>query len=626
MLIPVIHRLFDLTALVEIFMIGENLILTVDELNEVDFKLFSQVPLTFHEHEISAYLRKIQDEAVNENEKKVAEFLSILFMFNLQVVGGNSVFEPMAMFGNKRSLLPEDFDSKLNDYIIELSTKITNPFFLSRICDVIWINNKAKKDIAIKAIESYSEMIGEAISHLKRIKKENDNSSLSLFIFIKEYIARALFISSCVYPRKSGGNEHIITAITSLYETQNELLVIEGFNNLTWVMMQHSGDKDKLKFAVNAESMAKAHTGKTYFEAVKALYETAARIYEKNSKKDEAKQCRISAAKITIDVVNSHSEPMLKASWLRTAISELRNLGEKELIEDLKKQLVDAREESLNSYAALSSPIDITDEVNNSLANLANRKLSFILKYIMRETPIENISNIREEVLRISEVSIFSRFFASEIMDEAGRRIHRDKPLSDVNEMTDDEAIDHYMRNITITHDLFIKAVFEPARFVIIQEHNLTLNTFTKFAECSPFIKDEHANIFSLGFYRLFQGDYMGASYLLIPQMEGIIRHAYELSGKDSTRYLDKGIEESTSISILLDKCREDIDLIFTKDIALTIDMLFNRKNGPVLRHKLAHGNLYDGMCFSESTIYACFLIFYICALPLYAHFERIFD
>ncbi|HEJ0318503.1 TPA: hypothetical protein SLP15_004979, partial [Klebsiella aerogenes] len=118
-------------------MIGENLILTVDELNEVDFKLFSQVPLTFHEHEISAYLRKIQDEAVNENEKKVAEFLSILFMFNLQVVGGNSVFEPMAMFGNKRSLLPEDFDSKLNDYIIELSTKITNPFFLSRICDVI---------------------------------------------------------------------------------------------------------------------------------------------------------------------------------------------------------------------------------------------------------------------------------------------------------------------------------------------------------------------------------------------------------------------------------------------------------------------------------------------------------
>lgn len=607
-------------------MIGENLLLTVDELNNIDFELFSEVPLTFHEHEISAYLRAIQDENLNLNEKKVAEFLSILFMFNLQVVGGNSVFEPMAMFGDKRSLLPEDFNSKLNDYIIELSTRITNPFLLSRICDVIWTNNKAKRDVAIKAVESYSEMIDEATAYLKKINKEKEGSNLNLFIFIKEYIARALFISTCVYPRKSEGNEHIKTAITSLYEAQNELLVFEGFNNLTWVMMQHSGEKDKLRFAVNAELMAEAHTGKTYFEAVKALYETAARIYEKNSKNDEARRCRISAAKITIDVVNSHSESLLKASWLRTAIAELRKLGEKDLIEDLKKQLVDAREDSLNSYVTLSSPIDITDEVNNALDSLANRKLSFILKYIIRETPIENISNIREEVVRISEISVFSRFFASEVMDEAGRRIHRDKPLNDVNEMTDDDAIDHYMRNISITHDLFIKAVFEPARFVIIQDHNLTLNTFAKFTAYSPFIKDEHANIFSLGFYRLFQGDYMGASYLLIPQMEGILRHAYEISGKDSTRYLDKGIEESTSISILLDRCREDIDLIFTKDIALTIDMLFNRKNGPVLRHKLAHGNLYDGMCFSESTVYACFLTFYICALPLLAHFERIFD
>lgn len=610
-------------------MIGENLLLTVDELNSIDFKLFSQVPLTFHEHEISTYLRTIQDKAINTNEKKVAEFLSILFMFNLQIVGGNSVFEPMAIFGNKRSLLPEDFDSRLNDYIIELSTRIENPFLLSRICDVIWTNNKAKKDSAILAIESYAEMIDKATAYLKAIKETKEtkeDSRLNIFIFIKEYVARALFISSCVYPRKSEGNKHIKTAITSLYETQNELLVFEGFNNLTWVMMQYLGDTDKLKYAVNAELMAKAHTGKTYFEAVKNLYETAARIYEKNSKNNEAKRCRISAAKITIDVVNSHNEPMLKASWLRTAIAELRKLGEKELISDLKEQLAEAREESLNSYASLSSPIDITDEVNNTLDNLANRKLSSILKYLMRETPIENISNIREEVSRISEIGFFSRFFASETMDEAGRRIHRDKPLDDVNKMTDDDAINHHMRHITITHDLFIKAAFEPARFVIIQEHNLTLNTFNKFAAYSPFIKDEHANIFALGFYRLFQGDYMGASYLLIPQMEGILRHAYEVSGKDSTRYLDKGIEESTSISILLDKCREDIDSIFTKDIALTIDILFNRKNGPSLRHRLAHGNLYDGLCFSESTTYACFLTFYVCALPLYEHFEKIFD
>lgn len=108
--------------------------------------------------------------------------------------------------------------------------------------------------------------------------------------------------------------------------------------------------------------------------------------------------------------------------------------------------------------------------------------------------------------------------------------------------------------------------------------------------------------------------------------MEGMIRHWYELSGKDATHYLDKELEESTSISILFDKCRDDIESILSKNLALTIDLVFNRKGGPILRHKLAHGNLYTGSCYAETTTYACMLVFYLCAYPLLPYFDEIFD
>ncbi|MCZ5455355.1 hypothetical protein O5470_24375, partial [Escherichia coli] len=44
--------------------------------------------------------------------------------------------------------------------------KITNPFLLSRIYDVVWCNNRKNKDVAIKAIDSYAEMLNIAIEKL----------------------------------------------------------------------------------------------------------------------------------------------------------------------------------------------------------------------------------------------------------------------------------------------------------------------------------------------------------------------------------------------------------------------------------------------------------------------------
>lgn len=608
-------------------MISDNLIITHEELDNINYGIFLRVPITFHDYEIKNYLEAVTDCESNPKEHKLASFLSLLFSFNLQISGANPVFEPQMMLGNKRTILPEDFYEKINEYLLKLSDRIINPFLLSRICDVVWSNNKRNRDIAVKAIESYAKMIEEAVEKLILKNDHITEDDLNAFIFIREYIARALFINSRVYPRKSPGNKEITSAINFLYNIQNERLIFEGFNNLTHTMMIYYPSGERLQYAKNAEAMADAHRGEKYFDAVKELYFTSARIYEKNGDPDSAKRCRLSAASITIDVANARPDKMGKVAWLRTAIGELRRYGgDAELITQLKNELADLREEAKSEYVTISHGIDISDLVESVTENMTNRSLSYIFKKVIAETPIENIDSMRDDVIHIAEGSFFSSFFGMEVHDESGRKVHKAPPLDIRKEIDDEAVIDSYLRSFEIGHKIFINGIFEQARYVISQEHNLTQSTFSKLIAYSPLIKDEFREVFSLGFYRLWQGDYIGASYILIPQMEGMLRYGYELSGMDATRYLDKELEESTSISVLLDKCRDDIESIFSKDLALTIDLVFNRKGGPILRHKLAHGNLYAGACFAETTTYACVLIFYLCAYPLLPNFEKVFD
>ncbi|MEP8907746.1 hypothetical protein ABKV42_09350 [Enterobacter roggenkampii] len=608
-------------------MLIDNLVVTQEELKSINYDIFLSIPITFHEYEIKKYLDDLVDPDLNPKEYKLASFLALLFNFNLQVIDGNSVFEPQAIFGNRRSILPEDFDDKMNECLVSLSEKITNPFILSRICDVIWCNNKRDGRAAIKAIDSYAMMINKAVDILIVENKEITEDDLNAFLFIKEYVARALFINARVYPKKSSGNEHIKIAVNRLYDTLNEKRIFEGFNSLTWTMMSYCSDADRIQYAINAEIMADTHRGDKYSEAIKALYLTSASIYEKNGQRDNAKRCRLKSADITVEVANARPDKMGKVAWLRTAISEIRQYGgNEELINSLKAQLVDLRAEVSNEYVTYSHEMNLGDLVDNVVDSLTGRSLVDIFKMVIAETPIENIDNMRDIVKETAGKSFFSSFFSMEVHDEEGRKVYKAPPLDIRNDLSDEAVIDNYLRTFEIGHQIFVNGVFEPARYIVSQEHNLTLSTFSQLVTFSPIIKPAFREIFALGFYRLWQGDYISASYILIPQMEGLLRYYYELSGKDATRYLDKELEESTSISILLDKCREDIESIFTPDLALTIDLVFNKKGGTALRHKLAHGNLYAGACYLETTIYACVLVFYLCAYPLIPSFDKVFD
>ncbi len=69
---------------------------------------------------------------------------------------------------------------------------------------------------------------------------------------------------------------------------------------------------------------------------------------------------------------------------------------------------------------------------------------------------------------------------------------------------------------------------------------------------------------------------------------------------------------------------REPMNRIFGADLAHEVDLLFNFRPGPALRHAAAHGKLTDGACYGANAIYGCWLIYHMTCLPLLSHWKEL--
>ncbi|MCB1885632.1 MAG: hypothetical protein KDG89_16840, partial [Geminicoccaceae bacterium] len=128
-----------------------------------------------------------------------------------------------------------------------------------------------------------------------------------------------------------------------------------------------------------------------------------------------------------------------------------------------------------------------------------------------------------------------------------------------------------------------------------------------------------HEMIFATGFAHFFAGDFLVAAHLLVPQVEGALRHMLRQVGHDVTNMRTDGTQESRSLSNLLDPkgLRRELEAMFGPAIVREVDDLFDFHGGPALRHGLAHGLMSDGAFWNEDVIYACWFVFRLVVLAL---------
>jgi hypothetical protein len=163
----------------------------------------------------------------------------------------------------------------------------------------------------------------------------------------------------------------------------------------------------------------------------------------------------------------------------------------------------------------------------------------------------------------------------------------------------------------------------EPVRLHINQMVSIEERHFNPIIWQSAFVPRLQAPLYALGFARFFQGDFLSAAHLLIPQLEASLRQILKAHGADPTKRRDDATEEDRSLDAIIGNHRAELVDILGAPLLEELDRIFNIQPGPTLRHDAAHGQLSAGQCYSADVVYACWLLYRVCCLFLVKRWDE---
>jgi hypothetical protein len=273
----------------------------------------------------------------------------------------------------------------------------------------------------------------------------------------------------------------------------------------------------------------------------------------------------------------------------------------------------------MGSFAVNTDVPNERDRITNlfSEMNFSTALKSFAL---LEASP--KIADLKAEARKWAEQSPLSAMMGIKHLDDEGKTIVETAGAGS-GEPPDDWYLNAIARSESFRRAMIVANNIEPVRVHICGRVAIEERHFHPIVWQSPFVPEVQAPLYALGFARFFQGDFLSASHLLIPQLEPSLRHVLKCHGADPTKRRDDATEEDRSLDAIIVNHRDELTEIFGAPLLEELDRIFNAKPGPALRHDVAHGQLSAGQCFSADVIYACWLLYRLCCLPLINRWDQ---
>jgi hypothetical protein len=408
-----------------------------------------------------------------------------------------------------------------------------------------------------------------------------------------EPVARALQIAGQIN-KKGPLPERLIVNATRLYRTAQSKPEPAMFARVGELILNYH-ILSMQEIANDSEAVGDSSIQKSYPHphAIKRAFDLAASAYSQAKNDQKSRDCRLKSVDQTLAMQNHVSNASAKSSWIRTAIAELRHISDtRERRAELQSQLRILQEEAQDDFATFSVPLDLGDIPNKITKIFGDLSLPEALLQFAFVVQTPKFDELRQSVL--------DRRMAS--------------PLINLFEIWVKAEIS---RDLSLNRQYFLAGYIEPARVALSQKYSFTEKDFIVIATNSPLVPVTHAHTMALGFARFFQGDFISASYILIPQLEECIRHLIRSGGGDPSKIMPDMLEEDRPLSALLVEHKEKLLKMFGQNLFDEIELLFVFRPGPALRHEFAHGKIGAGNCFDPNVIYSCWLIYKLAVLPI---------
>jgi hypothetical protein len=562
---------------------------------------------------------KAADEAGGERESRVFWLLFHVCNIVLDTSDPAIAFRARLEFTEGRSAEPADYRGAQSDVFAALLDEIENPGLRARLGDIVWTNNRKARDAALVAAEAYSEVVEGLLA--ETYDEAVPGSGRSTFEQVT-LAHRALQIGRATL-KGNALPDHAVAAAKAVYERARSCGEHVVFMQIAGVMASF-GLMANADIAHDAEGVASGEFAPGHAMAVQGVWDFAAQAYAAAKDADAERRCRLRSVDMTLERARSAPSPLVAAHWLRVAIEALRRTRDTKpqrdaLMLELRERQLAARDE----FRPQRQWVDVQDLAKATIEALEHDDPSTLLRAFTRLTSLADPKAIRDQALDALRGSPVSGLFGGSHWDVEAKTVAETPAFGFGDEPPEarvDEQVDQIMG---ASRRIAVGGMIQPARDVLISRYAFAERHFWPIVELSPFVPPEQASLFSLGFARFLQGDMMSAAHLLLPQIEPALRYILATQGHEPTIIKSDMLQEDQTLAPLLTNFRHELVSIFGPEIVFEIDVLFNKKPGPRLRHEFAHGKISASRCFSPEVIYACWLIFHVAAFPLLEHWDE---
>ncbi|WP_122408795.1 DUF4209 domain-containing protein [Pseudomonas viridiflava] len=529
-------------------------------------------------------------------------------------VNRQDAFGPRLIRDGMRTPIPADIAGEQSQALATIAEMIDHPLLRARVADVAWYNRRNLHRSAGLAIASYCQTIEFYLDDKLSFRYEPPSGLSSKVV---DLIERAFHIVASTGKRKTPP-EIVIATWNRLYTHAEKLRCFtsldrlarlgQSFNLIEWAQV-----------AQDAERSANAAAVSDYAMAVKIVWELAALAHHQSKDHASFKRCKLKSIEQTLWMREGVDSFMARASWTRDAIRELRAIsGMQAELEALKAELLELQAQAAHEFSSFQIPMDLSEERQGTINIFKDLTLPEFFYTFARICEVPEKMALHTDIIRGRSDSFLSDLFNGQIYTDALGRVVTQAPTINLNDTPPPEWYDHEsLRYLDIQYQMWVESRIKPAARTLMTKFAVDDRHLMAIVSASPFVPSGFEGIYALGLARFLQGDMMSACHLLFPQLENSLRHVLSDAGIDTSKLDEELLQEDRSLSGLLSNRREQLESVFGIDLIYTIDLLFNLKGGPCLRHEIAHGKLASDACYLHSSIYACWLMYYLMCLPL---------
>ncbi|MCJ2059816.1 DUF4209 domain-containing protein [Methylobacterium sp. J-048] len=597
-----------------------------DDFKSIDFEHKISNSKTVSLHDICAQFRQAMSEAEALGESVAYRVYRVLFEVTSYYFNPDDKAEPyspMMQMDGKRSAIPSDFSREQSRVLASIGSQVKHSAVRARLSDVGWLADRRNHLAATTAIEAFVDTVEEMMAG--RLAPEAEEPTFR-WHDARRFLARALVIG-----RASGWDKPAVArakAVLASLRADAFRVGDQGAFAGYAALDLAQGVSDTAQIATEAEAMAASTEGSPYQTA--EFWMMAARAHQRSRNEEAAARCQIAASEAHVRFAEASPGSALMATHHLTHAIELLRGVPKRLrppgrVEALGASLVRRQADIRDEMATVTRPIDLGDIVEQTIAAFKDASLS---QCLARFATLDNVIarvDLEKQALEQARQSPFASIFAGSQHDREGKVVAR-TGSSDFAAAPEGDALkSEISRRLGLDRHIIVPGCIEPARMFIHNTHSIAANDLAPILFHSPFVPEDRRHTFSVGFQRMFAGDYMSAAYFLIPQIENSIRYLLKQAGQDVSIINANQTQEDIGLSALLGRLRPQLENVVGQDIAFYLEMLFDFRGGPNLRNTITHGLMDDDQFWSIDTRYGCWFVYFLTCACLLPHWNEVF-